>query len=258
MTKIQDWCKSTKENVNGHSLHLLNADAAKLDAGIAALATSVPHHYAAPTRIDELFKRLGKSATAKYIAEKLPQSKKLRSGDLGEILGSSFVEQSTPFSISISKLRWKDHREMAMRGEDLVGLQPVAGVEKIRFLKGEVKSAAKLTAATVAKARTALKKSNSRPSPHTLEFIADRLHEEGENVLADLIDDALLVNGIDLSQMYHLVFTFSGNDPSEILRANVKAYNGSVPQIAAGLRVSAHQKFIADVFAKVISNANGQ
>jgi hypothetical protein len=258
MTKIQDWCKSTQETVNGHTLHLLNADGAKLSVGVTALAKVVPTHYAAGLRIERLLKRLGKKATAKYIAEKIPNTKQLRSGDLGEILGSSFVETYTPFSVSVNKLRWKDHRDMAMRGDDLIGLQLVAGVEKIRFLKGEVKSAAKLTASTVNKARVALKKSNSRPSPHTLEFIADRLHEEGDDALGDLIDDALLVHGISLTQMSHLVFTFSGNDPSELLRANVKAYTGKVSQIAAGLRVGTHQKFISDVFAKVISNANGK
>jgi hypothetical protein len=258
MAKIQDWCKSTEEKIKGHTLHLLNADAAKLGTGIAALAVILPTHYAARGRIEGVLRRLGKTAAAKYIAEKLPSTKQVRSGDLGEILGSSFVEQSTPFTVSISKLRWKDHRDMAMRGDDLIGLQSVAGVEKIRFLKGEVKSAATLTAATVTKARAALKRSQSRPSPHALEFIADRLHEEGNDALADLIDDALLVDGIALSQMSHLVFTFSGNDPSELLRANVKAYTGRVPQIAVGLRVDAHQKFISDVFAKVLADADGK
>lgn len=256
MTKLQDWCISHVESVNGHTLHLLNADATKLDVGIEALAGIVPSHYADHRRIEKLFKRLGKSATAKYIAEKLPQSKQLRSGDLGEILASLYVEKSTQFSVNIGKLRWKDHRNMAMRGDDLIAFRPTTGKEKIQFLKGEVKSAAKLTESTVTKARAALKKNKSRPSPHSLEFIADRLHESGEDLLADLIDDALLVTGISLSQVSHLVFTFSGNDPSDLLRANVKAYSGKVPQIAVGIRVVAHQKFISKVFAKVISDAS--
>ena len=258
MTKFEDWCKLTEEKVNGHILQLLDAESGKLGVGITCLAKIVPTHYAADARIERLLKRLGKPAAAKYIREKLPQTKQLRSGDIGEILGSSYIEESTAFSIGINKLRWKDHREMAMRGEDLVGLQPVAGVEKIRFLKGEVKSAAKLKAATVAKARAALKKFHSRPSPHALEFIADRLHEEGNDALADLIDDALFQDGIALSQMSHLIFTFSGNDPLDILRDSVKAYAGKVPQIAVGLRVGAHQKFISDVFAKIITNADGK
>lgn len=244
--------------MKGHSLQVLKASSGKLKTAVGALATIVPKHYASDARLSDLLKRLGKPATAKFIKEKLPKTKQLRSGDLGEILGSSYVEQHTTFTTAISKLRWKDHRDMAMRGDDLIGLQPVVGPEKIRFLKGEVKSAAKLTAATVTKARGALKRARSRPSPHTLEFLADRLHEEGDHALADLVDDALLVDGISLSQMSHLIFCFTGNDPTTILKADVKAYTGKVPQIAVGLHVNGHQKFIADVFTKVIADANGK
>lgn len=255
---IKDWCKTISTKVGKHDLTVLELDAGKFEEAVDAVAKALPSHYASDDRAAGILKRLGKKAAAKFLKEKLPDSKKIRSGDLGEILGSTYVNETTSYDIGVNKLRWKDHREMAMRGDDLIAFEPVDGPDKIRFLKGEVKSAKTMTGAILVKARTALKKSYSRPSPHALQFIADRLHDEGEDVLADLIDDAVLLDRIKLSQVSHMIFTFSGNDASALLSANVKAYTGKVAQSVVGLRVKEHQEFIASVYGKVVKNADGK
>jgi hypothetical protein len=258
MGKIANWVVATNASVNGHTVATLEVDNKKLRDAIDDLAEVLPTYYASKKRIATILKRLGKSAAAKYVENKLPSSSRIRSGDLAEILAARYVEESTEFSTSISKLRWKDHREMAMRGDDLIGLKPVKGPEKIRFLKGEVKSRATLTTTAVSDARKALAAFRQRPSPHALEFIADRLHEDGENALADLVDDALLADGITLKQVSHLIFTFSGNSPSTILAKNLQGYSGRVSQTAVGLHVDKHQGFIARVFKTVAKNGHGK
>ncbi|TPI22524.1 Hachiman antiphage defense system protein HamA [Mesorhizobium sp. B4-1-1] len=258
MTKITDWCTIKSEKVGKHHLTVLELESGKFDVASDTVAAVVPSHYASDERTAKLLKRLGKTKAAAHLKEKLPKSPQVRSGDLGEILGATYVQESTPFGTSINKLRWKDHRNMAMRGDDLVGIQPAAGAGNIRFLKGEVKSAANITAKVLDTARTALKKSHSRPSAHALGFIADRLHEEGNDELADLIDDALWRDGIKLSQVSHMIFAFTGNDASNLLGANVQTYTGQVAQSVVGLRVKDHQKFIRSVFGKVIKNADGK
>ncbi|MBZ9717839.1 DUF1837 domain-containing protein [Mesorhizobium sp. AD1-1] len=258
MMGIKDWCKTTSTKVGAHDLTVLELDAGRFEEAGDAVAKAVPSHYASDDRVAGILKRLGKKAAAKFVKEKLPDSKKIRSGDLGEILGSTYVNETTSYDTGVNKLRWKDHREMAMRGDDLIAFEPVDGPDKIRFLKGEVKSAKTMTGAILGKARTALKKSYSRPSPHALQFIADRLHDEGEDVLADLIDDAVLLDRMKLSQVSHMIFTFSGNDASALLSANVKAYTGKVAQSVVGLRIKEHQEFIASVYGKVVKNADGK
>lgn len=42
-------------------------------------------------------KTLGKTAMAEFIEEKLPTTKPIRSGDLGEILGTSYLGEFTAF-----------------------------------------------------------------------------------------------------------------------------------------------------------------
>ncbi len=85
-------------------------------------------------------------------------------------------------------------------------------------------------------------------------FLADRLHDRGQSGLADLIDEAQLGKGIKLSQVSHLMFTFSGNDPAPFLRNDLGAYKGKVLQHSVGLRVHKHQAFIKAVYKKVIAD----
>lgn len=253
MAKLKDWCDNVDETVNGHAMRMLQAKSVKIKEGIEAVAADVPGHYASGDRVARLMRSLGKDKAAAYLEAKLPTGKSIRSGDLGEILGAAYISEFTGYATGTNRLRWKDHREMAMRGDDLIAVQPDSKF-KVKFLKGEVKSNASLSFATVSKARKALASYNNRPSPHALSFIADRLHETGNSNLGDLIDKALLADGITLKQVTHLMFTFSGNDPRVVLRRDLNGYSGKVEQISVGLYVPKHQDFIKSVYDKVIVN----
>jgi hypothetical protein len=252
---IKSWCNQTSYKVNSHDLTYLEANSAALSAGVAAVAAVVPGHYAAADRIADILRRLGKAAVADYLQTKLPQGPRSRSGDLGEILATSYVTEFTGYGVGVYKLRWSDHREMAMRGDDILGirLDPAA---KVKFLKGEVKSRATLNKQTVDEARTALASNHGRPTPHALAFVADRLFETGETALAEIIDEYQLKTRIEVKQLSHLMFMFTGNDPSTLLTTNLNAYSGRIPQFAVGLRVSTHQTFIKQVFERVIADGN--
>jgi hypothetical protein len=52
----------------------------------------------------------------------------------------------------------------------------------------------------------------------------------------------------------HLMFTFSENDPSKVLRADLTSYGGKIEQYSVGLRLKGHQTFIKDVFEKVMAD----
>jgi hypothetical protein len=255
LANIKSWCKNTDTKIKSHKLIYLEADAAQLDLAVASVADVVPGHYAAASRVSRILDRLGKTEAAEYVATKLPTGTKSRSGDIGEILAASFVTEFTGYKIGVLKLRWKDHREMAMRGDDILAVRIDPDV-KVKFLKGEVKSRASLTKRTVDDARKALDSSNGRPTPHALAFVADRLYETGQIDLSDLIDQHQLKVRIGLKQLSHMMFTFTGNDPCKILAANLQAYTGKIPQRAIGLRVTTHQAFIKQIFEKVIADGN--
>src|SRR6202011_2875140 len=92
--------------------------------GIRATAAIVSGHYASEEQVARALARLGKPAAAALILGKLPTTKGIRSGDLGEIYATEWIDaHSGGYRAPIKRLRWKDHRNMAMRGDDVIAIQ---------------------------------------------------------------------------------------------------------------------------------------
>ncbi|MBS1186619.1 MAG: hypothetical protein H6R04_637 [Burkholderiaceae bacterium] len=251
MINFAVWCVESEEILAKHKLRQMTINAATQAQAVKAIAKVVPDYYTDPQRVASLLKKLGKPAAAAHIEQKLPTQPAIRSGDLGEILCNAYVNEATPFSRGIKRLRWKDHRNMSMRGEDVLAFDLGPKNNDLKILKAEVKSRAGMGTAVIAEARAALSANNELPSPHALAFVADRLHQIGDTILGDILDKAQLKDGIRSSQVAHMLFTFSGNNPVKLLKKNLQAYKGSVPQHYVGLQVQGHQDFIKEIFAAV-------
>lgn len=254
MSIFDAWCDESKNEVNGHRLTVLRMDDDRRAIGVEAVASELPQHYMSASRYADILTKLGKPAAAQCLKDKLPQTKSIRSGDLGEILAISYIEQKTIWNQTIKKLRWKDHREMAMRGDDLIAVGFEDG--EIQFLKGEAKSRAKLSSTPLREARKTLGKNNGRPSPHALAFFSARLVEEGREDIADRIDAAQYQDSIPLSRISQMMFTFSGNSPESLLKTDLADYDGDFDQFSVGLQVDPHQGFIKEVFETVINDGD--
>lgn len=143
-TLFDQWCDSRDVTVGGrHKLHiLLEKDGARGPVQ-SKIDDVVASHYDEPARLSDRMARLGYTNAAKILSTMLPQTKRARSGHMGEILASEVVPTLLrPFRIPVKRLRWSDGRESALRGEDLIGLACENG--SVRFLKGESKSRASL------------------------------------------------------------------------------------------------------------------
>jgi len=257
MAQFNDWCLSVDEPVGNHFLRVMTGQAANLAAGVQATAAIVPGHYASEEQMARAFARLGKLEAAALIQGKLPTTKAIRSGDLGEIYATEWINaHSGGYQAPVKRLRWKDHRNMAMRGDDVIGILQDAQTQRLQFLKTEAKSRAALTGRVLSEARAGLDKDGGLPSAHALSFISARLLELGNLPLADAIDDALLKHGIPVQSVKHLLFTFTGNAPDALLAASLQAYPGPINQWGIGLRVEGHGAFIGAVYDRVIADAN--
>ncbi|WP_421611987.1 Hachiman antiphage defense system protein HamA [Agrobacterium tumefaciens] len=257
MTQFNDWCLSVDEPVGNHFRRVMTGQAAGLATGIQATAAIVPGHYASEESVARALSRLGKPAAAALIEGKLPITKNIRSGDLGEIYATEWIDaHSGGYRAPIKRLRWKDHRNMAMRGDDVIGILQDAANQRLLFLKTEAKSRVALTGQVLTDARAGLDKDGGLPSAHALSFISARLLELNNLPLADAIDDALLKHGIPVQNVKHLLFTFSGNAPDALLTASLQAYPGPINQWGVGLRVEGHAAFIGAVYDRVIADAN--
>lgn len=257
MAQFNDWCSTSDEQVGTHYLRVLTGQQDRIDAGVGSTASIVSGHYASEEHVARALRRLGKPAAADLIEEKLPTTKNIRSGDLGEIFATEWIDAfSGGYYAPIKRLRWKDHRNMAMRGEDVIGMLLDPQTQRLHFLKTEAKSRVALTAQVLAEARAGLDKEGGLPSAHALSFISARLLELNNLPLADAIDDALLKHGIPLQNVKHLLFMFSGNAPDALIRASLQAYPGQIQQWGVGLRVEGHAAFVGAVYDRVIADAN--
>jgi hypothetical protein len=254
---LDEWCKRETLEIDGHQLELFEVIPADRDTGIAKTAAVIPGHYACEKQVARALRRLGKEAAANLVELRLPTTRNIRSGDLGEIYATEWIgAHSGGYSAPIKRLRWKDHRNMAMRGEDVIGMRLDPASRRLSFLKTEAKSRARLTAQVLSGARAGLDKDQGLPSAHALSFIAGRLHDLAEHPLADAIDDALLKNGIHAQDVRHLLFTLTGNDPQALLTASLQAYAGDMVQFGVGIKVDEHADFVSAVYDRVIANAN--
>ena len=246
----EDWCDLKKTDVAvGRNLYLLTEKDGVRSGIHATIVAAVFSHYEDPKRLSERIKRLGLKKASKILDDMLPKTKKARSGHLGEIFAAEVVPAVLPsFRIPIKRLRWLDGRESALRGEDVIGI--ACENTRVRFLKGESKSRVAITPAVVAEAREALKSNHGSLSHHAMSFVMKRLFDQGDNATAKLFEEYMLEKTIPVQDLVHLIFTLSGNDASEQLESDQKAYTGKIEQHAVNLRIEDHQRFISSIYKK--------
>lgn len=245
MPLFDDWCeREIEENERKRLLKFK-----ELEGGRAAIWDRLPNlvrsHYDDMVRIAEDVAALGYAGAAALLAERLPRTSRARSGELGEILATELVEEQLGFSVPVRRLRYKDGREMALRGDDFIGLRTEPDGD-LSLLKGEAKSRANLAAGTITEARTALSRDGGRPTATSLLFVADRLMEiEGEAAqLGRRIRNEVALRAVPAIRIQHSLFTMSGNAAPQALANDLQAAGLNRNHSVIHLRIEDHQEFI--------------
>lgn len=213
-------------------------------AGLKELEKLLVDHFVGE---DTVLKMGGYPKAAKTILNSLPTTKRTQSGDLGELIATEYVDAQTSFRVPIRKLRWKSDRKMPMHGNDVIAIERKGG--RVRVLKGESKSAATVSAATVSGAATGLDGDDGRPNPSTLAFIAKRLYEAGRDAEGKVFEDLQADGAMTARDVQHLIFTLAGKDPSKLLAVTPKPKKAGIKRTAAAVVISDHADFIKAVYA---------
>lgn len=250
MGLYEKWCESTKENdKRKYYWTYVEKDGGRDDIR-EDLVETIRSHYDRLERIADDVGRLGYKVAAKILSEAMPQTPKGRSGDLGEILATELVEEEIGLRVPVRRLRYKDGRNMAMRGDDFIG----AGYgqdNKLWLLKGEAKSNQKLGKTTVTGARKVLDRDNGRCTPDSLLFVANRLLESndaGDNALGRDLRDEVGLKSMRADRIDHMLFTVSGNGPHASLKENLEAAGANRDHYVVNIHVEDHQDFIAAMY----------
>lgn len=245
------WCKPPHdEAVGNHTARLLVSR--DDEVGIDAVVSVLPRSYAKKKNLRRIAERHGKNGVANLLSNKVPTTQRSRSGDMGEILGTAYVQTTLGYSTGPSRLIERDHQEWALRGDDILGAR--LNGQALELVKVEAKSRAQARKATITEAREGLRRNGDLASPHSLTQFAERLLKRDE-VLSDAINDVLQNDGLRPEQLAHVMFIFAGNHPITHVRDDLNAYEGRVAQTTVTVRVGAHQDFIAKSYTAVVNRA---
>ncbi len=254
MADFHSWCRLGRPiPIADHRARILESHDDTI--GVAALAADLPNAYAEPTSLARIAQRLGKDAVAKFLCNKLPTTATARSGDMGEILATAYLQEEGGYVVGPSRLIQRDHQEWAMRGDDVLGAK-LDSNGKPYIAKAEAKSRVKLGKRTVTEAREGLARNNELPSPHSLAQFAERLLSTGDSDVGDAVYDMQLLDGVRPDRVRHLMFLFTSSDTSKHVTADLQAYSGSVPQLTITLRVLRHKEFIKTAYEKVTAGGS--
>lgn len=215
------------------------------------LAERIRSHYNRLELIAEDVKRLGYEKAADILKVAMPQTAKGRSGDFGEILATELVEEEIGLRVPVRRLRYKDGRNMAMRGDDFIGAGYGGKDEKLWLLKGEAKSNKVLGKTTVTSARKVLNRDNGRCTPDSLLFVANRLLESADsndNALGRSLRDEVGLESLRAGRIDHMLFTVSGNGPHASLKDDLDSTGANRDHYVVNIHVEDHQDFIAAMY----------
>ena len=254
MTDFRNWCTlGNLVPVGDHTCGVIESDD---DArGVALVAASLPEAYAESDSLALIAERFGKRGVAQFLRNKLPTKASARSGDMGEILATSYLYEECGYVVGPSRLIQRDHQEWAMRGDDVLGAK-IDTDGDVRITKVEAKSRLNLGERTVAAARAGLARNAELPSPHSLTQFAERLLHSADGSVGEAVLALQLADGVHPDRIGHLMFLFTGGDPSTHVAADLKSYSGSVSQLTITLRVNGHQAFIKDAYEEVITSGS--
>jgi hypothetical protein len=252
VTDFERWCEPpSMENVDKHAYGVLVSS--DDTAGIAAVAATLGRKYAEADMLVHIAEQFGKPGVSAYLRNKFPTKASARSGDIGEILATSYLHEDCGYAVGPSRLIDRDHQQWAMRGDDVLGVKIDTGTG-VRLAKVEAKSGKKISKKVVSEARAGLQRCDGMPSPHSLSQFAERLRRASEEELADAVLRAQLVVGIRSESVTHMMFLFTMQDPSEFVKDDLVGYTGPIEQLSMTLRVTAHPEFIGEVYEKAMGD----
>jgi hypothetical protein len=250
MSLFDDCCDNEEEEDEKKRLWKLTEKGNGREAIIDSLAETIRSHYDSLERIADDVEDLGYEEASAILRERLPRSKKARSGDLGEILASELTEEKLGFVVPVRRMRFKDGREVALRGDDFIGIDYDQQRDRLRLVKGESKSRRTLGRTTITSARKSLNRDDGRCTPLSLLFVADQLMDRGgaDEALGKIIRREAARRSLPASRIAHVLFTMSGNEPPEALTDDFEALDQTRRQVVVNLHIEDHQDFIAEIY----------
>jgi len=180
---------------------------------LEALRDAVRDHHVHPAAVAGALARRGFQAASEFLAARLPVDGRTRMGNFGEVLASEHLRQRYGYDMPVFKLRFMEHANMPMRGEDVVAFRLRDGRVIVGLCVGEAKTSQAFRSAEVVDAHRRLGTAY-HPHPVSLAMISNILHDAG-NALGDQVDQVLETLGTRSFPRDNWIFIITGNRPED-------------------------------------------
>lgn len=131
---FRKWFQPLAGPTGNVSVYAYQEQPGRRDEALREAAEVLVEHYVG---IETVLRAGGFEKAAATIKNSLPATKRIQSGDLGEIFAFEFLHSQTRFRAPIKKLRYKSDRNTPLHGNDLIAVDHSA--KRPIVLKGECK-----------------------------------------------------------------------------------------------------------------------
>lgn len=188
-----------------------------LKATTSQLRTALILHHVSPENIErdlqrkESLKQLGYSVS-ENTPNRFPQSDKTRKGNLAEVFLAEYLVATSDISLPVYRLRYNPNVEQSMKGDDVLAFDFES--EPVRILIGEAKFRGKPSKRAVTGIIKALIRSHQAGLPVSLQFVADRLFESGNNDLGQKVENCAMLIARRKFELIYVGLLMSNNNSS--------------------------------------------
>lgn len=161
----------------------LENDPLKQGELIAAMTQWIVNHHVSPENVErdrrrrEALERQGFHDPT----QRLPRNTSTQKGNWAEILLAEYVAASSNTQLHVYRLRYNPNVDQSMKGDDVLAFD--LNSNPVRVLVGEAKFRSTSTKVVVGELIDALERSHSGNVPASLQFVANRLFDSGQDKL---------------------------------------------------------------------------
>ncbi|MBF0155547.1 MAG: DUF1837 domain-containing protein [Magnetococcales bacterium] len=202
---------------------------------VTDLREMVTRHHASPEQLArsmEAKKQLGFAKDQKRL-NRFPTNPATRKGNLAEVVLAEYLVATTGSTIPVYRLRYNQNVDQSLKGDDILAFD--LDSNPIRIIVGEAKFREISSNVAVKEIVEGLVRSHHGGIPASLQFVADRLFESGQNNLGNRVMScaALIANNNLL--MDYVGFLMSDTNSARRVKENTPAPTHRLAMISMGL-----------------------
>jgi hypothetical protein len=215
---------------------VLNDDPLQTAAFTATMAQWIVNHHVKPEFIENDRKRreaLARQGLIDPSRSRFPTTDKTQKGNWAEILLAEYVAASSATQLPVYRLRYNTNIDQSMKGDDVLAFD--LDSDPVRILVGEAKFRTTPTKEVVEELVGALAKSHSGNIPASLQFVADRLFESGDNELGSKVAECTALFAQGRLQLNYVGLLVSNGHAHDHMQRNAKPSISRLAVISLGL-----------------------